>query len=79
MADENREGKVRSGDGSGIFEPTSSEAHRNYGTAEVSVSGVDVTQLRRNLRLTPAERVDQMVAFVRIVLPLQGIARRGQR
>lgn len=43
-----------------------------YGTADVSASGVDRSQLRHNLRLTPTERLEQMVAFVRFVLPLQG-------
>jgi hypothetical protein len=46
-----------------------------YGTAEVSASGVDRSQLRHNLRLTPTERVEQMVAFVRFILPLQGALR----
>jgi hypothetical protein len=43
-----------------------------YGAAEVAASGVDRSRLRRNLQLTPTERVEQMVAFVRFVLPLQG-------
>jgi hypothetical protein len=47
-----------------------------YGTADVSASGVDRSQLRHNLRLTPTQRVEQMVAFVRFVLPLQGALRR---
>lgn len=46
-----------------------------YGTAELSASGVDRSQLRNKLRLTPTERVEQMVAFVRFVLPLQGALR----
>ncbi|HZS93414.1 MAG TPA: hypothetical protein VFA78_01330 [Chloroflexota bacterium] len=47
-----------------------------YGTADVSESGIDRSQLRHNLRLTPTERVEQMVAFVRFVAPLQGALRR---
>jgi hypothetical protein len=46
-----------------------------YGTAEVSVSGVDRSQLRRNLQLTPTERVERMVALVHAVLPLKGALR----
>jgi hypothetical protein len=47
----------------------------SYGTAEVLASGVVLSQLRRNFRLTPTERVEQTVAFVRFVLPLQGALR----
>jgi hypothetical protein len=47
-----------------------------YGTAEVAASGIDRSQLRRNLQLTPTERVERMVAFVRLVLPLRGALRR---
>jgi len=63
------------GDDSWLSGPGGSAADR-YGSAEVAVSGVDLSQLRRNLRLTPTERVEQMVAFVRCVLPLQGALRR---
>jgi hypothetical protein len=49
-----------------------------YGTAEIAPSGVDLSHLRRNLRLTPTERVEQMVAFVRFVLPLRGALRRDR-
>jgi hypothetical protein len=63
----------------GEIDPTSPEAQRNYGTAEVSESGIDLSLLRHNLRLTPTERVEQMVAFVRAVLPLQGAARRAKQ
>ena len=38
-----------------------------YGTAEVSVSGIDLSQLRNNLRLTPEERLRQVVKFVAII------------
>jgi hypothetical protein len=55
------------------------DSGQRYGTAEVSESGIDLSQLRRNLQLTPTERVEQMVAFVRAVLPLQGAARRARR
>lgn len=48
---------------------------RGYGTADVSASGVDRSQLRYNMQLTPTERVEQMVTFIRFVLPLQGVLR----
>lgn len=78
MADDNRTGDPDRNDGScaaELINPLGDE----YGTAEVSASGIDRSQLRRNLRLTPTERVEQMVAFVRIVLPLQGAAHRSKR
>jgi len=46
-----------------------------YGTAEVSESGVDISQLRNNLRLTPEERIRQMVRFVRFVGRYRGALR----
>jgi hypothetical protein len=50
-----------------------------YGTADVSPSGIDRSQLRRNLRLTPQERLEQMAHAVRILQPFQGILRRTPR
>jgi len=47
-----------------------------YGTADVSPEGIDRSQLRRNLQLSPQERVEQMVRAVRALQELQGIVRR---
>lgn len=38
-----------------------------HGTAEVSESGIDLSQLRNNLRLTPEERLRQLVRFVTVI------------
>jgi hypothetical protein len=37
------------------------------GTAEVSESGIDLSQLRNNLRLTPEERLRKVVKFVAFI------------
>lgn len=39
-----------------------------HGTAEVSESGIDISQLRNNLRLTPEERLQKMVRFARFCM-----------
>jgi hypothetical protein len=39
-----------------------------HGTAEVSESGVDLSQLRNNLRLTPEERLKKMVRYARFFM-----------
>ena len=51
----------------------------SYGTAEISESGVDLSQLRRNLRLTPTQRVSRMVEAARFFASIHGIARASQR
>lgn len=38
-----------------------------HGTAEVSESGIDLSQLRSNLRLTSEERVHKLVKFVALI------------
>ena len=38
-----------------------------HGTAEVSASGIDLSQLRNNLRLTPEQRLRQVVKFVAVI------------
>lgn len=49
-----------------------------YGTAEVSESGVDISQLRHNLRLTPTERVERMVKAARFFASIRGTARKSR-
>lgn len=39
-----------------------------YGTAEVAESGIDLSQLRNNLRLSPEERLQKMVRYARFFL-----------
>jgi len=50
-----------------------------YGTADVSPEGIDRSQLRKNLLLSPQQRLEQMVQAVRILQALQGIGRRTVR
>ncbi len=38
-----------------------------HGTAEISASGIDLSQLRNNLRLTPEERLRQVVKFAAVI------------
>ena len=56
------------------------EPDRNsYGTADVSPYGIDRSQLRANLKLTPAQRLEKMVQAANQLLPLRGIARRQSK
>lgn len=48
---------------------------RHCGTAELAESGIDLSQLRRNLRLTPEERIDRMVQAARFFAELRGALR----
>ncbi len=50
-----------------------------YGTADVSPEGIDRSQLRRNLRLTPEERFEETVKRVRLFQEWRGMARRPRQ
>src|SRR5205823_3622085 len=43
-----------------------------YGTADVSPYGIDRSQLRANLKLSPAQRLEKMVNAMNQIRPLQG-------
>lgn len=53
----------------------------HYGTAEVSESGIDISQLRRNRRMTPAQRLDSMLGALRFFdqVQRQNASRRGRK
>ena len=58
----------------------SASEDRPYGTADVSPYGIDRSQLRANLTLSPAQRLEKMVYAVNQIRPLQGaLARRSER
>jgi hypothetical protein len=41
-------------------------------------SGVDTSQIEENLRLSPTERVEKMLAFLRFVIEVKGQVARGR-
>lgn len=45
---------------------------RSYGTAEVTPEGIDLSQLRLDLQLTPLERLRKCAKLSRFVLKYQG-------
>lgn len=45
-------------------------------TAEVSESGIDISQLRANLRLTPQQRLEKMVRAANYFASIRGAVRR---
>ncbi len=48
----------------------------NTQTAEVSESGIDISQLRANLRLTSEQRLEKMVRAANYFASIRGAARR---
>jgi len=46
-----------------------------YGTSEVSESGIDISQLKRNRLMTPEQRIRQMVVYSRFFARVRGTAR----
>ena len=47
-------------------------------TAEVAESGVDISQLRANLRLTPRQRLEKMVRAANFFASIRGTAQRRE-
>ncbi len=45
-------------------------------TAEVGESGIDISQLRANLRLTPQQRLEKMVHAANYFASIRGAVRR---
>ncbi len=48
----------------------------NTQTAEVGESGIDISQLRANLRLTPQQRLEKMVRAANYFAAIRGAVRR---
>ena len=50
--------------------------HASHGTAEIGKSGVDLSQLRANRRLTPAQRLDKLSQATRFTAWAQSESRK---
>ncbi len=48
----------------------------NTRTAEEASNGIDISQLRANLKLTPEQRLERMVAAANFLESVRGAARR---
>jgi len=48
----------------------------NTRTAEEAPNGIDISQLRANLKLTPEQRLERMVAAANFLESVRGAARR---
>jgi hypothetical protein len=51
----------------------------NPNAPEVTPNGVNLSALRRNLRLSPTERIEQLTGWVKLVEELQAGMRRARR